>query len=308
MSNIIVTGGAGFIGSHIAEKLAAEDNRVVIVDDLSTGKMENLDELLGKGNVELVRGSITDLDLLQNTFKGIDYVFHQAALARVPYSVEDPLTTTAVNVNGTLNVLLAARDNHVRKVVYAASSSAYGDTEVMPEVETLAPNPMSPYALTKLAGEYYCTIFQALYGLPTVSLRYFNVYGPKQDPTSQYATAIPAFIDRVLRGEPPIVYGDGEQSRDFTFIEDVVSANLLAARSDASGVYNIGNGQSTSINRLIELILKHTGKDIKPIYKPVRAGDPRRTLADISRAATFGWKPQWDLDAGLEKTVQAFRQ
>lgn len=268
---VLVTGGAGFIGSHLAEKLP-DSYHVVIMDDLSTGKMENITHLREKPNVQLKEGSITDLALLQELFQGMRYVFHQAALARVPFSIENPLAANEVNITGTLNVLVAARDNKVKRVISAASSSAYGDSTSFPQREDMPPSPLSPYAAGKLAGEYYCNIFNQIYGLSTVCLRYFNVYGPCQDPDSQYATAIVAFVGRVQKDLPPIIYGDGEQSRDFTYIEDIVKANLLAAESNRTGVFNIGNGATTTINRLAELIITLSGKklNVLPASSPGR--------------------------------------
>jgi UDP-glucose 4-epimerase len=258
--------------------------------------------------VQFVPGSITDLPLLQGLCQGAEYVFHQAALARVPYSVEHPLAANETNITGTLNVLVAARDNRVKKVIYASSSSVYGNTSTLPQREDMKPDPLSPYALTKLAGEYYCNIFKPLYGLSTVCLRYFNVYGPRQDPHSQYAMVIPAFIDRILRDMSPLIFGDGEQSRDFTFIRDVIQANLLAAETDAQGVYNIGGGNNITINRLAETILELIGKKLEPVYEPPRPGDARHTLADISKAGSFGYKPEWSLVDGLKEVIARFKQ
>lgn len=308
MKRVVVTGGAGFIGSHLAEELVNRNYDVLILDNLSTGRLENIEELLKLKKAEFVRGDITDLPFLQKHFRGIDYVFHQAALARVPCSIENPVSTNEVNVKGTLNVLLAARDNAVNKVVYASSSSVYGNAVSMPQHEDMALDPLSPYAITKLAGEYYANIFHDLYGLLTASLRYFNVYGPKQDPYSQYATAITAFIGRISQNLPPVIYGDGEQSRDFTFIADVVQANILVAESDASGVYNIGCGQSTSINEVASLILKLMKSNLKPVHEKARPADPRKTLADISKARVFGYKPEWSMERGLKKTVDEFER
>jgi len=306
MKKVVVTGGAGFIGSHLVEELAKQGYNVIILDDLSTGKLGNIAELLNKDNVEFVQGSITELPLLQKLFQGVEYVFHQAALARVPRSVDDPLTANEVNITGTLNILLAARDNGVKKVIYASSSSVYGNTATLPQREDMPPDPLSPYALTKLAGEYYCNIFRQIYGLPTVSLRYFNVYGSRQDLKSQYATVIPAFIEMILQGLPLIIHGDGEQSRDLTFIDDVVRANILAAESDAEGTYNIGCGKSTTINQLAGSILNLMGKDLQPIHEKPRLGDPRRTLADVSKAKGFGYEPEWNLEEGLRKSIEEF--
>lgn len=306
MKKVVVTGGAGFIGSHLVEELAKQGYNVIILDDLSTGKLENIAELLNKDNVEFVQGSITDLPLLQKLFQSVEYVFHQAALARVPRSIDDPLSANEVNITGTLNILLAARDNGVKKVIYASSSSVYGNTATLPQREDMPPDPLSPYALTKLAGEYYCNIFRQIYGLPTVSLRYFNVYGSRQDLKSQYATVIPAFIEMILQGLPLIIHGDGEQSRDLTFIDDVVRANILAAESDAEGTYNIGGGRSTTINQLAESILNLMGKDLPPVHEKPRPGDPRHTLADVSKARGFGYEPEWNLEEGLRKSIEEF--
>jgi UDP-glucose 4-epimerase len=302
----IVTGGAGFIGSHIAEELVDKGYHVIIIDDLSTGKLANIEPYLKKGAVEFVRGSITDLDLLQKRFKGVTYVFHQAALASVPRSVKDPIASHEVNVTGTLNVLVAARDNGVKKVVYASSSSVYGDTPTLPKKEDMPPSPQSPYAVNKLAGEYYCQVFHKIYGLSTVSLRYFNVYGPRQDPDSQYAAVIPLFIKKALKGEAPIIFGDGEQSRDFTFIKDVVAANILSARDDITGVYNIATGQRITVNKLAEVITKLTKSKVAPIREQPRAGDILHSLADISKAKKFGYKPEWNVEEGVVITIKSF--
>jgi len=299
---VAITGGAGFIGSNLAEELAT-GNDVIIIDDLSTGKKENIASLLQQNNVKFVQGSILDLKLLQKSFRGIDFVFHQAALPSVPRSIEDPRTSNDVNVTGTLNVLLAARDNKVRKVIYASSSSVYGDTPTLPKREDMPPNPQSPYALTKLVGEYYCRIFHQVYSLPTICLRYFNVYGPRQDPTSQYAAVIPRFIARVSRSNPPIIYGDGEQTRDFTYIKDVIQANRIHAVDDATGIFNIGRGERNSINHLAKTILNIMGKDLQPVYEPSLPGDIEHSLADISKARKIGYNPEYDLEAGLKQTI-----
>jgi len=308
MKKVVVTGGAGFIGSHLAEELARRGYYVIILDDLSTGRMKNIENLLKKENAEFIQGSITDLPLLRKLFQNVEYVFHQAALSSVPRSMEDPLTTNEVNIKGTLNVLMAARENRVRKVVYAASSSVYGDALALPQKEHMPLNPLSPYALTKLVGEYYCRIFHQLYSLPTVCLRYFNVYGSRQDPQSQYAAAVPAFAERISRNLPPIIFGDGEQSRDFTFIQDVVRANILAAVNDAEGVYNIGSGKSVTINQLAKAILNLMQKDLRPIHEEPRPGDPRHTLADISKARSFDYEPKWTLEDGLRETIKELNE
>ena len=302
MEKVIVTGGAGFIGSHLAEELARRGYQVTILDDLSTGEMENIKELLKKGSVQFIQDSITNFSLLKEVFQGAIYVFHQAALPSVPRSIKDPLAASEVNITGTLNVLLAARDNKVRKVVYASSSSVYGDTPTLPKKEDMVPHPQSPYAVSKLAGEHYCRVFQEVYGLATACLRYFNVYGPRQNPDSQYAAVIPRFIRWASEGSPLIIFGDGEQTRDFTFIADAVEANILAAESNASGVFNIGRGKSIAINELAQLVIKLTGNNVEPVHQEPREGDIRHSLADISKAKTVGYEPRYNLEEGLEET------
>ncbi len=303
MTRVVVTGGAGFIGSHLSDALVERGYHVIILDDLSTGKIENIK---GLKNAEFVQDSITNLPLLRKLFQDVEYIFHQAALARVPRSIEDPLTTNEVNIKGTLSVLLAARENGVKKVICASSSSVYGVAPTLPQREDMPPNPLSPYALTKLASEYYCSIFREIYKLPTVCLRYFNVYGPRHDPKSQYALVIAAFIDRISQNQPPIIFGDGEQSRDFTFIDDVVRANILAAENKAEGVYNIGSGKSVTINQLADTIFKLMQKNLQPIYEKPRPGEPRHTLADVAKAKSFGYEPRWTLNEGLAKTIAYF--
>jgi len=302
----VVTGGAGFIGSHLADGLVKRGYSVVIFDDLSTGKTENIVELLKKGNAEFIQGSITDFTLLQKIFKGALYVFHQAALASVPRSLEDPAKTNEVNITGTLNVLIAARDNNVKEVVYASSSSVYGDTLALPKNEQMIPRPESPYAVTKLAGEYYCRVYQEIYGFKTACLRYFNVYGPRQDPGSEYSAVIPRFIQQVISNEAPVIFGDGEQTRDFTFIKDVVEANILAAETGASGIYNIGRGERITVNELAERIITVAGKAMEPIHREARAGDVKHSLADISAAESFGYQPGYSIEAGLKETFDWF--
>ena len=305
---LVITGGAGFIGSNIAEELSKEkDNEIIIVDDLSTGKMANIRKFNQSTNINFVRGSITDLNLLKGVFKGVDYVFHQAAIPSVPRSIKDPIASNNANINGTLNVLVAAKDCGVKKVVYASSSSVYGDTPKLPKRERMTPNPLSPYAVTKLLGEYYCNVFNDIYGLKTVSLRYFNVYGPRQDPYSDYAAVIPKFINRVSENKPPVIYGDGKQTRDFTFVKDVVSANILAAKSDAEGVYNIANGNRISINELANMIMALMEKNLTLIHDAPREGDVKHSLADISEAKkNLGYEPGYSLEEGLRRTVEWF--
>jgi UDP-glucose 4-epimerase len=302
-----VTGGAGFIGSNLAEELAKE-NEVVILDDLSTGRMENIKELVEMANVKFIRGSITDLHFLQKNFSNIDYVFHLAAMPGVPESIKDPISSNNVNINGTLNVLVAARDNQIKKVIYASSCAVYGDTTIVPTAETASFNPKSPYAVAKLAGEYYCSTFSEVYDLPTTSLRYFNVYGPRQNPDSEYAAVVPKFIRNVLDGRPPIIYGDGLQTRDFVFVKDVVRANLMAAESRETGVFNIGYGASTTIAELAGTIIESLDKNIEPLYEEPREGDIRHSFADISKArSAIGYEPSYSLEKGLKETIRWYQ-
>lgn len=302
---VLVTGGAGFIGSHLAGELAKE-NEVIIIDDLSTGTLENIRELIKKENVNFIKGSITDCDILKENFKDIDFVFHLAALASVPESIKDPMACNSVNINGTLNVLMASRDNRVKKVIYTSSCAVYGDPEVMPVSETSPLNPKSPYAVAKLTGEYYCNVFRDIFNLPVISLRYFNVYGPRQNPMSEYAAVVPKFISNVMKDKPPIIYGDGLQTRDFVFVKDVVRANILAALSEESGSFNIGSGISTSIAGLAETIIRVFGKDIEPVHREQRTGEIRNSLADISKACALGYAPEYSLEEGLRETVRSF--
>jgi len=308
MGKVVVTGGAGFIGSHLTEALAHNGYKVIIIDDLSTGKKENIEHLLQGGGVQFYKGSITDLPMLQRLFQGAEYVFHQAALPSVPRSVAKPQASHEVNATGTLNVLLAARDNRVSKVVYASSSSAYGDTPTLPKKEDMLPSPQSPYAVAKLAGEYYCQVFHRIYEMPVACLRYFNVYGPRQDPDSPYAAVIPRFISRVADGVPPVILGNGEQTRDFTFIRDVVEANLLVAESEVTGIFNIGSGASISIGNLARLIVSLMGENMEPIYEEVRPGDIMHSVADISRAGNFGYSPKFNIEKGIREIIQSFGQ
>ena len=311
---MVVTGGAGFIGSNLAQELARRACQVTILDDMSTGRLENIADLINSTNsitqqtqraqrVKFVQGSITELALLQEVFQGADLIFHLAAIPSVPRSIADPQACHAANPTGTLNVLLAARDNGIKKVVYASSSSVYGDTPSLPKREDMPPNPQSPYAVSKLAGEYYCCVFQQVYGLPTVCLRYFNVYGPRQDPNSGYAAVIPRFIKRISEGNPPVIFGDGKQTRDFTYITDVVEASILAAESSATGIFNIGKGERTTINQLAELTVRLMGGNVEPIHEEPRPGDVRHSLADISKARGFHYNPKHDLEQGLEETI-----
>ncbi len=301
---VVVTGGAGFIGSNLAEELSTSNN-VIVIDDLSTGREKNIAGLVKKENVKFIQGSISELQLLEQAFSGADFVFHQAAIPSVPRSIENPSASNEINVGGTLNVLLAAQKNGVKKVIYASSSSVYGDTPTLPKSEDMCPNPQSPYAVSKLAGEYYCQVFQQVYGLNATCLRYFNVYGPRQDPNSQYAAVIPIFIKRFSQDKSPIIFGDGDQTRDFTFVKDVVRANIKAAESNATGLINIARGEGINLNELARLIANIMGKSIEPIHKEPRPGDVKHSLADISRAGTLmDYKPQYSLEQGLRETIR----
>ena len=305
MAAFVVTGGAGFIGSNIVHRLVALGHEARVVDNLATGRAENLEGLAD--GIVMYEGSILDAALLNEAFAGADYVLHQGAIPSVPKSVKDPAASNAANVDGTLNVLLAARDAGVKRVVYASSSSVYGDTPVLPKHEDMTPNPQSPYAVSKLAGEHYCCVFTRVYGLETVSLRYFNVYGPRQDPKSHYAAVVPIFTRRLLAGAAPTVFGDGEQSRDFTFIEDVVAANLQAAEAPgaAGAVVNLGCGERHTLNELIALLQELTGHDVAPEYADARPGDVKHSQADISRARELiGYDPQVSFEEGIRRTLE----
>lgn len=302
--NVVVTGGAGFIGSHLASGLARQGYDVTVIDDLSTGKMANMAEF--SQNVRFIRGSITDLPLLQQSLKDVQYVFHMAAIPSVPRSIASPMVSHEANITGTLNVLLAARDNAVSRVIFASSSSVYGDTPTLPANEEIMPRPLSPYAVTKLAGEYYCRVFQENYGLPTVCLRYFNVYGPRQEPNSQYAAVIPIFIKHVIEGKPPVIFGDGQQTRDFAYVRDVVAGTILAAESNSTGVFNLSRGESITIKRLVEAIIGLIGGKVTVVSRKPRPGDIMHSLADITRARAFGYQPAYNLEAGLTETIRWF--
>jgi UDP-glucose 4-epimerase len=304
---VLVTGGAGFIGGHLVDALLAQGATVRVIDNFSTGKRENLAHNLAR--IELHEADLCDPEACAKAVHGVDLVYHEAAIPSVARSVNDPVASNRVNVGGTVELLQAARVAGVKKFVYAASSSAYGDTEVLPKVETMTPRPMSPYAISKLAAEQYVTVFGRLFGFETVSLRYFNVFGPRQDPKSEYAAVIPKFITRVLAGERPLIHGDGEQSRDFCFIENVVSANLLAAKSRTQGeVVNVACGARVTLNQLLGLINERLGTNVTAEYGPARAGDVRHSLADIAAAQKLlGYEVKYDLRAGLAKTIEYYR-
>lgn len=304
----LVTGGAGFIGSNIVDELLRRGHQVTVLDDFSAGKEANLAATAGK--IRLLRGSICDLDTVREACMGADYVLHLAARTSVPRSVADPLETNRVNVDGTLNVLVAARDAGVRRIVFAASSSAYGESPTLPKVESMAAQPISPYGVSKLAGEVYLQVFGRAYGLENVSLRYFNVFGPRQDPTSQYSGVLSRFITAFIEGSQPVVFGDGEQSRDFTFVENVVDATLRAADApNVSGmVFNVGTGARFTLNHTLALLGKISGKPVQARYEPPRTGDIRDSQADISLARThLGYEPHVGFEEGLRRTFDWYR-
>ena len=308
MEKFLVTGGAGFIGSNICRKLVSQGCFVRVVDNLLTGKKSNLADVIEK--MEFIEADMGDSEVARSAMKDIDVVLHQGALPSVPRSVDDPAATHKHCVDATFTLLLAARDAGVKRFVYAASSSAYGDTPASPKVETMPPSPLSPYAVGKLVGEYYCSVFSQVFGLETISLRYFNVFGPYQDPMSQYAAAIPAFVTAILKGEPPTIYGDGEQSRDFTYIDNVVEANLLAARAKKTKgeVINIACGQAVTVNEIIDMVNELLGKNVKPTYAAPRPGDVKHSLADITLAQKLiGFTPMVPFREGLEKAIDWYR-
>jgi UDP-N-acetylglucosamine/UDP-N-acetyl-alpha-D-glucosaminouronate 4-epimerase len=307
----LITGIAGFIGSSLARAVLAQGDEVRGIDNFSTGKRANLDEILKQ--IDLREVDLLDSDAMKDACKDVDYIFHEAAIPSVPKSVLDPLGSNRANIDGTVHLLIAARDAKVKRVVYAASSSAYGDTPTLPKHEAMLPNPNSPYAVAKLAGEYYMTSFYRCYGLETVSLRYFNIFGPRQDPTSPYSGVLAKFITQMLNGEQPTIFGDGAQSRDFTYIQNAVDANLLAIKAPASQVagqvFNVATGKRADLNQAFQLVKKITGYtgDIK--YGPERSGDVKHSLADLSRTEKhLGYKPTVDFEEGLRRTVDWYRE
>lgn len=306
----LVTGIAGFIGSSIARALLAQGDQVRGIDNFSTGKQENTAEILNR--IDFREADLLDMDAMKKACTGVDCVFHQAAIPSVPKSVKDPLGSNQANVDGTVNVLIAARDAKARRVVYAASSSAYGDTPTLPKHEEMKPDPISPYAVAKLASEYYMVSFYRCYGLETVCLRYFNIFGPRQDPTSPYSGVLAKFITQMLQGEQPTIFGDGSQSRDFTYIDNAVHANLLAAKAPAAkvagGVFNVATGTRADLNETFRILKKLTGYSGDVKYGPEREGDVKHSLADITSAEThLGYKPQVDFEEGLRRTVEWYR-
>ena len=308
MANYLVTGGAGFIGSNLVRALLDDHQTVRVLDNFATGKRENLTEISDR--VELIEGDIRDPDACRSACADIDVVFHEAALGSVPRSVEDPVTTNEVNIGGTVNVLWAAKEAKVQRLVYAASSSAYGESDKLPKQEDMIPAPISPYAVSKLAGEHYCHTFYKSYGLETISLRYFNVFGPRQDPKGQYAAVIPKFVSCLLKGQPPTVYGDGEQSRGFTYISNVVAANMLAAKApDAQGqVVNVACHDRVSLNQILEILRELLNTDIQANYTDDRPGDVKHSLAEITRAKELiGYEPQVSFEQGLRMVIDWYK-
>lgn len=302
---VLITGGAGFIGSHIAERFVSEGHEVCIVDNLSTGRLSNIAGFADK--VEFHRGDIRNQALLAKLAKGCDLIYHEAAVVSVPYSVDYPQETHDVNIQGTLNVLLAARDQGVKRVVFACSAAIYGEAPGLPKVESMAAAPIAPYGIEKITGEYYCNVFNKLYGVETVALRYFNVFGPRQDPKSPYSGVISIFVDRVLAKKTPLIFGDGGQYRDFVFVDNVVQANYLAGTvaKAAGGVYNVGLGQKTTLNDLLAMLGRITSQDVKPEYHEERAGDIRESVADITRIKTeLGYDPKVGVEPGLARLVE----
>ena len=304
----VVTGGAGFIGSNTVDELVKRGHSVVVLDDLSAGKEENLAEVRNK--ITFIKGSITDIEALQKAMHQAEYVIHLAARTSVPRSVKDPIETNRINIDGTLNVLVAARDNKVKRVVYAASSSAYGETPTLPKVETMQPKPISPYGVTKYVGELYAQTFGRCYGLENVCVRYFNIFGPRQDPDSPYSGVLSRFAKAFLEDDQPVIYGDGEQTRDFTFVDNAVQANLLACEAPAASgnTINVGTGASVSLNQTLELLRKLTGKDLQAKYDPPREGDIRDSLADIDKARhMLGYEPTVMFEEGLQRTFEWYK-
>lgn len=303
--NVLVTGGAGFIGSNLADELIRQGSRVRIIDNLSTGFRENLDEI--SGDFEFIEGDLNDSDLLAKALQDIEIVFHQAALPSVPRSVADPVETHNACVNATFNLLVKSKDAGVRRVIYAASSSAYGDQPTLPKVETMRPEPLSPYAAAKLMGEHYCSVFTRVYGLETIALRYFNVFGPRQNPASHYSGVISRFIDALMKGGRPVIYGDGEQSRDFTYISNVVNANIMAAQTNEGlgQVMNAANGERISLNELLSVLKEITGRsDAVADFQPERKGDVKHSQADNALAVKcIGYEKIVGLEEGLSRTI-----
>ncbi|MBL7073620.1 SDR family oxidoreductase [candidate division KSB1 bacterium] len=317
MAKFLVTGGAGFIGSNIFEELLKRGEKVRVLDNFSTGKRENISDILRvlsndsitqlPNNLEIIEGDIRSYHIVREAVEGVDFILHQAALPSVPRSIKDPITTNEVNVKGTLNILYAAKDAGVKRVIYASSSSIYGDSEVLPKKEDMTPNPLSPYAVSKLAGEKYCQVFYQIYGLETICLRYFNVFGPRQDPTSQYSAVIPKFITMMKKGERPIIYGDGKQSRDFTYVANVVEANILACTGNnmTGEVLNIACSERFTLLDLVRQLNHILGKNFEPVFEPPRPGDVKHSMADISKAIKgINYFVKTDFATGIKITTE----
>lgn len=308
MDKYLVTGGAGFIGSHIAEELVQKGHSVRVIDNFITGKKENIASFLER--IDLIEGDIRDSEVCKRAVEGMDFVLHQAALPSVPRSIKDPLLTNEINITGTLNLLLASRDANVQRLVFASSSSVYGDDPQLPKKEGVEGIPLSPYAISKRVGEMYCRVFSQGFGLSTVCLRYFNIFGPRQDPFSQYAAAVPNFITKMLKEESPVIFGDGEQSRDFTYVSNVIEANILASEAnEVSGeVFNIAGGEKATVNSMVEKINEVLQKKIKPSYDDVRPGEIKHSFADISKARkVLKYEPSVSFSEGLKKTIHWFK-
>ncbi len=305
----LVTGGAGFIGSNLVAELLNRGHRVRVLDNFATGRRENLLPFLDR--IELIEGDLRSYHIVREAVDGMDFILHQGALPSVPRSIKDPITSNEVNVTGTLNILDAALDAGVKRVVFASSSSIYGDSPTLPKQEDMIPNPLSPYAVSKLAGEKYCQVFARIYNLHTVALRYFNVFGPRQDPNSQYSAVIPKFIKAILKDQSPTIFGDGTQSRDFTYVSNVVEANILATEADfpPGMVFNCACHERTNLNELVEKINAILGKNIKPVYADPRPGDVKHSYADIERIQKYlGYEPRVMFDEGLEKTIRWYQE
>ncbi len=314
-SKVLITGGAGFIGSNIISKLINQNNEIICLDNLATGKIKNIVEHLNKSNFNFIHGDIRNINVCQEACNGVDIILHQAALGSVPRSINDPITTNSVNIDGFLNMLIAARDNKIKRFVYAASSSTYGDSKDLPKIEEKIGNPLSPYAITKYVNELYANVFSKIYGIETIGLRYFNVFGRNQDPNGAYAAVFPKFIKSLIKHEAPVIHGDGTQSRDFTYISNVVQANELAATTTngkaINTVFNIAYGESNSLNDLTEELIKGLSEfdskiaDIKPKYGPIRTGDIKDSLASIEKAKSLlGYNPKYDVHNGLKIAIK----